>query len=113
MNFQSFPSRTEDAKRIMKRAAKENKVKVSEQEWQDIMACNEEELEADLANDVTEEEVEIEVKFWHLFKSACMRKRLIIMYVNYIAVTLCYSGLTLHAVNLGMILLSLKICITC
>lgn len=30
----------------------------------------------------------------------CMRKRLIIMYINFVAVVLCYSGLTLNGVNL-------------
>ncbi len=30
-----------------------------------------------------------------------MRKRLLIMYVNWIAVVLCYNGLILNSVNLG------------
>ncbi len=30
-----------------------------------------------------------------------MRKRLLVMYVNWIAVMLCYQGLTLNSVNLG------------
>ena len=30
-----------------------------------------------------------------------MRKRLLIMFVNWIAVVLCYNGLTLNSVNLG------------
>ena len=43
----------------------------------------------------------LQVNLCDLLHNPLMRKRLLIMYINWIAVVLAYNGLTLNGVNLG------------
>ena len=42
-----------------------------------------------------------QVRFIKLLANPCMRKRFLIMVVNWISVVMCYNGLTLNTANLG------------
>ena len=78
----------EEARKIIKSGAKANGKPISDKRLEELMKLSK-------TQDNTEE-AEEKPSLLDLHKNDCMRKRLIIMYINYIAVVLCYNGLTLN-----------------
>ena len=79
-----------EAKLVLKNAGKCNGQSLSEEDFSQI------------CHDTGKKD--IKTSYWDdfkaLFQNSCMRKRLILMYIEFITVVLVYNGLTLNNMNL-------------
>ena len=116
-NVPALLSRIVRAKKIIKSGAKTNGVKLSDERIDELIATSHgkesmQEEEGEGEEDVnTLSLVKVlqcrkRICYYHLsmktsFQNSCLLQRFAIMIVNWIAVVLCYNGLTLNNVNLG------------
>ncbi len=79
----------EKAKNEIRKGARMNKVEISE----DVL---------DRIHPPFDKEHHVEnVGYKDLYNNACIRKRILLMFVQWIAAVLCYNGLLFNSVNIG------------